>query len=121
MSDQNTPDPKDIVRSSSIRLNVHMDKEHIPVAIDWSADDAPVKGVSPSEAFMLAIWDKQRKEAMRIDLWTQEMPINEMNHFFFQTLMTMSDTYQRATGDEAVANQLRENALNFGKKVQVIK
>jgi hypothetical protein len=29
---------------------------------------------------------------MRIDLWTKEMPVDEMKIFFHQTLVAMSDT-----------------------------
>jgi gliding motility-associated protein GldC len=36
---------------------------------------------------------------MRIDLWTKEMPVDEMKIFFHQTLVAMSDTFHRATGD----------------------
>jgi hypothetical protein len=30
---------------------------------------------------------------MRIDLWTKEMPVDEMKIFFHQTLVAMSDTF----------------------------
>jgi hypothetical protein len=32
---------------------------------------------------------------MRIDLWTKEMPVDEMKIFFHQTLVAMSDTFHR--------------------------
>jgi hypothetical protein len=30
---------------------------------------------------------------MRIDLWTKEMPVDEMKIFFHQTLVAMSDIF----------------------------
>jgi gliding motility-associated protein GldC len=41
---------------------------------------------------MLSVWDSKSKESMRIDLWTKEMPVDEMKIFFHQTLVAMSDT-----------------------------
>jgi gliding motility-associated protein GldC len=47
---------------------------------------------------MLSVWDSKSKESS--DLWTKEMPVDEMKIFFHQTLVAMSDTFHRATGDE---------------------
>jgi gliding motility-associated protein GldC len=44
---------------------------------------------------MLSVWDSKVKESMRIDLWTKEMPVDEMKIFFHQTLVAMSDTFHR--------------------------
>jgi gliding motility-associated protein GldC len=49
---------------------------------------------------MLSVWDSKSKESMRIDLWTKEMPVDEMKIFFHQTLVAMSDTFHRATGEK---------------------
>jgi gliding motility-associated protein GldC len=48
---------------------------------------------------MLSIWDSKVKESMRIDLWTKDMPVDEMKIFFHQTLV-VSQTFKRATDDE---------------------
>jgi gliding motility-associated protein GldC len=39
-----------------------------------------------AKAIMLSIWDSKVKESMRIDLWTKDMPVDEMKIFFHQTL-----------------------------------
>jgi gliding motility-associated protein GldC len=46
-----------------------------------------------AKAVMLSVWDSKAKESLRIDLWTKEMPVDEMKIFFHQTLVTMSDTF----------------------------
>jgi gliding motility-associated protein GldC len=51
------------------------------------------------ETIMLSIWDSKVKESMRIDLWTKDMPVDEMKIFFHQTLV-VSQTFKRATDDE---------------------
>jgi gliding motility-associated protein GldC len=35
-----------------------------------------------AKAIMLSIWDSKVKESMRIDLWTKDMPVDEMKIFF---------------------------------------
>jgi gliding motility-associated protein GldC len=34
-----------------------------------------------AKAIMLSIWDSKVKESMRIDLWTKDMPVDEMKIF----------------------------------------
>jgi gliding motility-associated protein GldC len=57
---------------------------------------------------MLSVWDSKSKESLRIDLWTKEMPVDEMKIFFHQTLVTMSDTFYRATGDEKMTDTMKQ-------------
>jgi gliding motility-associated protein GldC len=58
-------------------------------------------GVEQEEAkAIMSIWDSKVKESMRIDLWTKDMPVDEMKIFFHQTLVAMSETFKRATDDE---------------------
>jgi gliding motility-associated protein GldC len=54
---------------------------------------------------------------MRIDLWTK-MPVDEMKIFFHQTLVAMSDTFHRATGDEKMAETMKIFCEYFAEKVR---
>ena len=65
---------------------------------------------------MLAFWDGADKSALRIDLWTKEMMIDEMGDFYYQTLMTMADTFSRATRQEALVDDLKNFAKSFYQK-----
>ena len=38
-------------------------------------------------------------------------------HFFHQTLLTMSDTYQRATGDEKMTGALKDFSAFFAEQL----
>jgi gliding motility-associated protein GldC len=82
----------EIVKSSQIRFNVMLDKENLPVQIQWDADDADVDGLQESKAVILSLWDGLQQNALRIDLWTKDMNVEEMNLFMFQTLSTLGDT-----------------------------
>jgi gliding motility-associated protein GldC len=70
---------------------------------------------------MLSVWDSKSKESLRIDLWTKEMPVDEMKIFFHQTLVTMSDTFYRATGDEKMTDTMKQFCDYFAEKLELKK
>lgn len=88
----------------------------MPISLDWDASDSPIKGAKPCKAFMLRTWDAQNQQTTHIDIWEQDFNVDEMNHFMFQTIATLSDTYQRATSNNDLANEMREFAYKFAQK-----
>lgn len=107
--------------TSEIKLTIQLDEKKIPAAISWVATGSTAEEPQQTKAFLLSMWDPQYKETMRIDLWTKDMQLEEMNVFFFQTFMTMADTYMRANNDAAITEIIRDFAYDFGERVQVIK
>ena len=57
--------------------------------------------------------------ALRIDLWTKEMPVDQMKIFLHQILVSLSNTYERATGEEDVAQWMEEMAEEFTQKATI--
>jgi gliding motility-associated protein GldC len=100
----------------SININVHLDNEKMPEHMDWSATGSKSEDPKPAKGVLLSLWDGQEKTALRIDLWTKKMMVDEMNDFFFQTLMTMADTYTRATRNEALSEDMKAFAREFKRK-----
>lgn len=107
-----------IARTSSIRLNVELDENKIPEKLFWSAEDG---GISHEEAkaILLSVWDGTRKETLKIDLWTKDMPLEEMRIFFHQSLLAMTDTFYRATQDEKMTASLRDFCAYFAEKLEL--
>ncbi|MDP9042142.1 MAG: gliding motility protein GldC [Bacteroidota bacterium] len=101
---------------SSIHIRVSLDENKMPSEISWSAADSSSENTRNAKAFLLSIWDGADKEALRIDLWTKDMMVDEMEDFFYQTLMTMADTYQRATRHNDLAADMKEFARTFYQK-----
>ena len=104
--------------TSSINIDVTLDRERVPEDIRWNASDSSTDNARQAKAMMLAFWDGAEKTALRIDLWTKEMMVDEMADFFYQTLMTMAETYQRATQDPVLMNEMKQFARDFYKKFQ---
>jgi gliding motility-associated protein GldC len=101
---------------SSIHIRVGLDENKMPAEINWSAPDNSPENTRNAKAFLLSLWDGADKAALRIDLWTRDMMIDEMGDFFYQTLMTMADTYQKATRHEDLAVEMKNFARNFLQK-----
>ena len=65
---------------------------------------------------MIAFWDGADKTALRIDLWTKEMMVDEMADFYYQNMMGMADTYLRATNQKELVEEMKTFAKDFYKK-----
>lgn len=105
-------------RNSKIEISVDLDENKIPEKISWSAEDGNIKN-KESKALFLSVWDSEQKESLRIDLWTKEMPLDEMKIFFHQTLVAMSDTFNRATQDEKMTATMKDFCDYFAEKLNL--
>lgn len=104
------------MHQSTITINVHLDENKVPQNIEWKATDSTANMAQPARAMMVAFWDAADKSALRIDLWTKDMMVDEMADFYYQTLMGMADTYMRATQQTEMVDDMKEFAKDFYKK-----
>ncbi len=104
------------MQKSTITIDVTLDANKIPEHIGWSATDSTAEMQQRAKAMCLAFWDAADKSALRIDLWTKDMMVDEMGDFFYQMMMTMADTFKRATNNEALAEEMKTFASSFFKK-----
>lgn len=102
--------------TSSIKIDIHLDRDKIPESITWQATDSSAEMVQKAKAMCLAFWDGADKTALRIDLWTKDMMVDEMGDFFYQMLMTMADTFKRATKQDEISNDMKKFAKEFFDK-----
>ena len=101
---------------SQININVQLDDEKIPQGITWSATGSTAASLQQANAMFLAFWDAKDKSALRIDLWTKEMMVDEMSDFYLQLFTTIAYTFQRATRYESLSNDIKIFAKEFHKK-----
>ena len=106
--------------TSEIKFEIELDSNRVPEKLLWTAADGGI-AKEEAKAIMLSIWDSKAKETMRIDLWTKDMPIDEMKIFFHQTLVAMSDTFHRATDDEKMADTMKDFCDYFAEKLELTK
>ena len=101
---------------STIRIDVTLDDNRMPENISWTASETTAEEDRTARALMLSLWDPADRSALRIDLWTKAMMVDEMADFFYQTFMTMADTYDRATRHQEMSNDIRKFAKDFYAK-----
>jgi gliding motility-associated protein GldC len=105
---------------SEIKFQIELDNNRVPEKLMWSAKDGGVI-LEEAKAIMLSVWDSKAKESMRIDLWTKDMPVDEMKIFFHQTLVAMSETFKRATDDQKMADTMKDFCDYFAEKLDLVK
>jgi gliding motility-associated protein GldC len=106
-------------KKSTISIDVTTNENNVPEAIVWSAEDGGVDNAE-AKAMILSFWDKNDQNAMRIDLWDKEMTVDEMKKFFHQTLLTMADSFERATAEKNITEDLRDYCHHFAEKMGIL-
>ncbi|MDO6676255.1 gliding motility protein GldC [Tenacibaculum sp. 1B UA] len=108
-----------IEHTSKITFKVGLDENKVPEEITWNAEDGGIKDEA-SKAIMLSVWDHKQKDTLRMDLWTKDMPVDEMKQFFHQTLVSMANSFERATNDEKMSATMRDFCDYFAEKLELI-
>ncbi|NQW35602.1 MAG: gliding motility protein GldC [Flavobacteriales bacterium] len=103
------------VTTSKIEFNVSLDENQIPEKILWTAEDNKIIDAE-TNAILLSVWDSKNRETLKMDLWTKEMPVHDMKVFFYQTLKSLADTFQRATNDEKMSATMHDFCDFFAEK-----
>jgi gliding motility-associated protein GldC len=104
--------------TSSIQIDVTLDEQKMPADIAWKAPGGGVPDARKAKAILLGLWDGDSSEALRIDLWTTEMKVDEMADFFYQSMMGMAETYSRATRQTELSSEMVAFAKTFHEKAQ---
>lgn len=106
------------MHSSEINIKVGLDENRVPERLNWSADDGAIDNME-AKALLLSVWDSSQKDTYKINLWTKEMPVNEMIQFFHQTLTSMADTFETATGDDKMSATMRDFCDYYAEKMGI--
>ena len=107
-----------MITSEEIKIKIGLDANRIPETMSWTASENQKE--SEIKAMMLSVWDKAEGNTMRIDLWNKEMSIEEMKQFVHQTLLTMTDSFERATGDKRMADTMRDFCSYYAEKMNIL-
>ncbi len=97
------------MRKTQINFNIELDTNNVPDKILWDATDKPDPGLTETKAISVALWDHKLKNTLRIDLWTKDMPVNEMKRYYIDCIGGLAQSVLSATGDETMSQEM--NAL----------
>ncbi len=108
------------MKKAEIKLTVELDEGNNPDNILWESTDSGNADKVPAKAMFLSVWDHNYKNTLKIDLWTKDMPVDEMKRFFYETLQTMGDSFLKATGETLIVEDLRDYCAHFADKMGII-
>ena len=107
-----------IEHNSEIKFIVSLDENKIPEEISWTAIDGGIDN-EPSKAIMISVWDHKKKDTLKMDLWTKDMPVDEMKQFYHQTLVAMAESFERATDDAKMGATMKDFCDYFAEKLEL--
>ena len=109
------------MKKEKISISVELDESNVPSKLTWSSSDNPSgKGDDEAKAFLLSIFSKSQLDTLKIDLWTKEMQVSEMDRLFYNTLKGLSETYLKATNNNQLASDLARFAQYFGEETDIL-
>lgn len=106
---------------SNISIRVELDEQKIPANIQWRSDDHPENNdYQDCKAFSLALFEKEYKETLKIDLWTKDFQVAEMDRFIYNNIKGLTETYQRATKNKQLVGAMRQFVKYFGEETGIL-
>ncbi len=107
-----------MLKEAEIKFTIKLDSKSVPETILWEASDAEFEGKKPCDSILISIWDKEAKNSLTIDLWTNNMEIGEMDAHFYFTFLKMAETYYKSTKNKELTDMITQFAQDFAKKIE---
>ncbi|UBM59119.1 gliding motility protein GldC [Marinilongibacter aquaticus] len=101
--------------NSEINFKVELDDNRVPERIFWDATENPNEGINETKAISIGVWDQYHKGLLGINLWTKDMPVDEMNHFVVDLVGNLAQMITDSTQDEVVISALHEAGQKIAK------
>ncbi|MDC3105337.1 gliding motility protein GldC [bacterium] len=103
----------------TLKFEVELDENNLPNSIKMLEEKASNSSID-LKALMIAGWDAKRKETLRVDIWTKDMPVNDMFIMYHQNMMGMATSLEKSTGQNKLANALRDYCDFFAKETKIL-
>lgn len=102
----------------TLQFTVDLDENYLPLNIEMDSGDEN-EYERNIKALMVSAWAANNKETLRIDLWTKDMPVNEMFIMYYQTMIGMANSLEKATGHEKLSGALRDYCEFFAEETEI--
>lgn len=106
------------MRKSEINFKVELDDNRIPERISWDATENPNEGINETRGISLSVWDHYHKGLLGINLWTKDMPVDEMKQFCLDSVGNIARMAADATGDQTIVNVLENACRQIAKHLE---
>ena len=109
-----------IASTQKIDIEIGLNKSKVPAEIKWKSSDAPANyPMQESKAVLVSFYDKSTGDTLKLDLWTVELQVNEMDRFMFHTLRGLADTYMKATQNKKLADEMQQFVNYFAEQTKL--
>ena len=106
------------MKKSKITIDISFNENNIPEKIScFSSDDKKKKEI---KSFMLSLWDSEKKETLKIDLWTKDMLLEEMKVFICQSILSVKHVAKRALDDDNLVNKIDKFSTEIAKEIGIV-
>src|SRR6185369_13405552 len=105
------------MKTSEINFKVELDSNNVPEKIWWDATEKPEAGLTETKSISISLWDHVQKNTMRIDLWSKEMPVEEMKRFYIDCLGGLAQSILSSTGDEQMSGEINLLCDRLAKQI----
>jgi gliding motility-associated protein GldC len=105
------------MKKTEIKFEIDLDENNVPEKIMWNAKDNGK--TAEAKAMILSVWDKEERNTLRSDLWNKEMEVDEMKRFIHQTILTLADSFEKATGEKKMADTMRDFCEYYAEKLEI--
>ena len=102
-----------------LKFEVTLDENNLPEGIDMLGDEVDDSSIN-LKALMVVAWDSKKKETLRVDIWTKDMPVNDMFILYHQNMMGMATSLEKSTGEGKLAEGLRDYCAFFAEKTKIL-
>lgn len=106
------------MRKSEINFTVELDEHRVPERIFWDATENPNEGINETKAISVSVWDHYHKGLLGINLWTKDMPVDEMNHFTVDVIGNLSQMIKDSTADQKIIEILEQAGRSIAKHLE---
>jgi gliding motility-associated protein GldC len=108
------------MREKEVKIKLSLDDNDIPSKMWWSSTDDKKDSAPEMKAMFLSMFDKDTKDTLKLDLWTKDFQMNEMDRFIYHTIRSLADSYLKATNNKDLANDMQRFAEYFGEKTEIL-
>ena len=106
--------------NKEIKVQLGLDEQNMPEKMWFHSTDEKSETPPEMKAMFLAMFDKETKDTLKLDLWTKDFQMNEMDRFIYHTIRSLADTYYRATKNKELSNDMQRFAQYFGEKTEIL-
>ena len=102
------------LKYNEVIVKVGLDENQLPEKIKWSATEAEKE--SDAKATFISFWDDKTQQTLSLQLWVKDFTTDEMKKFIHQSIVLLTDTFEKSSGKNKLISDMRDFTDYFAEK-----